>query len=564
MLKFIKDKDYTFLKSNPFEKNAVFYKDLLVFYDAYTNLLNTDPESLPNYCYWNGDYCLEGICLFMKDYSSELGFESIKLTLNYLKFLYYSLASYSKLGEFPERSTIEEDYENYKSNNEKLIESLSQTKEKLEKEYNITAQNYSAKARTNIKEKTLSGTFNVLSLLSLIVGIFCVIAPFTFYFLDMVKLVLAFIISVPCLMVGILLFVVFRKLSQKYNATDNGTVYEMVKSKNAKDESYQIYENTLAKIGFAQSEKYEFQNNLNKILYDKNRLTFEEVLKRAREYSILSYNIKQDCIQMFQNQQEDINNILGKLSRPVKIEEHNETLGKIYEEIIQKDWLLYNNLIRSTFISKFIEVASRSFNWELIAKGKKQLPFGLNIKSIAKEPVAFLKDRNSLFVSSTIDKLLDSNYLKNKNVFRIKSNINFAELINLKNNYEEKFYDYEKLKGFNNIFYDKKIGAGVTVPDEIIENYSKIPTMVWIKLKVVEFQIGASNAGIVDLLGLIQDDEAIVPISTVADKTVTEEKIDISEDNLKKTIFDCDEVIEIDSTTVKYRTGNSVVTGYRI
>ena len=117
MLKFIESKDYTFLKSNTFEKNAVYYKDLLVFYDAYTNLLNANPESLPNYCYWNGNYCLEGICLFMKDYSSELGFESIKLTLNYLKFLYYSLAAYSKLGEFPERSVIEEDYESYKSNN---------------------------------------------------------------------------------------------------------------------------------------------------------------------------------------------------------------------------------------------------------------------------------------------------------------------------------------------------------------------------------------------------------------------------------------------------------------
>ena len=64
---------------------------MLAFYDAYENLMSQNVSKLPAYCYKKGQFYLEGICLFFKDYASELGFESVRLSLEYLKILYYYL-----------------------------------------------------------------------------------------------------------------------------------------------------------------------------------------------------------------------------------------------------------------------------------------------------------------------------------------------------------------------------------------------------------------------------------------------------------------------------------------
>ena len=70
------DKDV--IASGSFVKNAVFYKYMLAFYDAYKKLVETSVSKLPSFCYKKGTFYLEGICLLFRDYSSEFGFESIK------------------------------------------------------------------------------------------------------------------------------------------------------------------------------------------------------------------------------------------------------------------------------------------------------------------------------------------------------------------------------------------------------------------------------------------------------------------------------------------------------
>ena len=113
--------DYKVMKNTKFVKNAVFYKDMFAFYDAYTLILNSEKTKLPNYCFLlNGNYCLEGICLLMSDYASELSFESLKLSLDYLKTIYYTIASFSDDENLPEKSVIEEEFEMYKKASEEL------------------------------------------------------------------------------------------------------------------------------------------------------------------------------------------------------------------------------------------------------------------------------------------------------------------------------------------------------------------------------------------------------------------------------------------------------------
>ena len=81
MFQIIKSEDSKVLSSSGFVKNAIFYKDMFAFYDAYEKLTTDFKKSLPNFCFEKKkEFCLEGLCLAMKMYASELGFETVKLT----------------------------------------------------------------------------------------------------------------------------------------------------------------------------------------------------------------------------------------------------------------------------------------------------------------------------------------------------------------------------------------------------------------------------------------------------------------------------------------------------
>ena len=95
MLKLLNKDDNLVMSNSRFIKNATFYKDAFALFDLFENLQNTKKSELPNYCLENGKYCLQGFCLVAKNYASELMFETIKLSLDYLEILYYSIAVYA-------------------------------------------------------------------------------------------------------------------------------------------------------------------------------------------------------------------------------------------------------------------------------------------------------------------------------------------------------------------------------------------------------------------------------------------------------------------------------------
>lgn len=544
-------------------KNAVFYKDLLAFYDAYKSLTESSANELPNFVYHSEKFSLEGICLFMKDYSAELGFETLNLSLNYLRILYYAMASYSDNKMLPDREKISDEFEEYKKLISKKLSELGSEKNEYEQRYFYSIQNYNKKSKANLKNKTLQHTFNFLSLFFLLLGIFCVIAPFTFYFLNSMQLLFASLASLGCIAVGLTLFFVFRKLSKKYNATENGTVYEMNASKRDKISQDVSLKKLLSNYSLIATENYECLNSLSDVLFKDARLSFNNILCRAKEYKLLSYNIKRDVLLIFTNQQKDIDSIKSQLKSVEKSSDASKMLGEIYKEICQKDWLKYNSDVRCAFLAKFIEIAEKTYNYELNGQKSGETPFGINIKRIAKETIAFLKSRESLFVSSSVDKFMTSNYLKNQNIFRLKKDIDAEDYLNLKMAYTTKFYDYEKLKSYNNIFYDKKIGKGAKVPEQIIEKYAKLPTLIFLKLRLKESELKLENS---DTENIKRTSEVLFSSDKeyfVTHSNNAEEVIEIAEENITKAIYECDEVIE-DASVTKYRFGTTIINGYKI
>ena len=79
MFKLLKSEDKSVLNNSSFVKNAVLYKDMLCFYEAYSQVMK-HKDKLPNFCYSKGkEVCIEGICLLVKMYATEFKFETLNI-----------------------------------------------------------------------------------------------------------------------------------------------------------------------------------------------------------------------------------------------------------------------------------------------------------------------------------------------------------------------------------------------------------------------------------------------------------------------------------------------------
>ena len=157
MFKLLNSEDKNVLGSSNFAKNACFYKDMLSFCDGFSAILE-NIENLPKFCFdYNGKLSLEGICLLMKMYATEFKFETIKLSLDYLKILYYTAATFAEENVVDESKIIEE-FDNYRNAsveycekqkdevNEKLIKLNESRKLAIKKD----AQSISKKCRNTL------------------------------------------------------------------------------------------------------------------------------------------------------------------------------------------------------------------------------------------------------------------------------------------------------------------------------------------------------------------------------------------------------------------------------
>ena len=291
MFGLLKEEDKNVLGGTNFYKNAIFYKDLLCFCDAYQKIIE-NRDNLPNFCYLHdGKLCLEGICLFIKMYATEFKFETLKLTLDYLKILYYAAASYADEEGIVDQEIIIEEFNTYR---DVSIDMCNKSREELvqkEKERNTENGKIDVFHQKNKGQKVLSTIFSVLSpiflafsivsfILSMIILIW-VSAQNAFFLISLITAVL-------CAGVSVLFKIIGKVLLRK---SDDLAYQAQVERKN-KDEQSGDIKQLQDKYNKLICEKYEYKMCFFEVLSKYSKvLDFKKVLDKARQYKILSYNM---------------------------------------------------------------------------------------------------------------------------------------------------------------------------------------------------------------------------------------------------------------------------------
>ena len=493
MVALLNKNDNSVLSRDGFVKNAVFYKDMFAFYDAYVMIMEKNTDDLPGYVFYKERYILEGICLFMKNYASEFGFETMHLTLEYLKVLYYTIASYSKDENLPERMLFEREFDEFKATADALYESAFLEHQAQEKAYNKAKSEFDKKTNKFAQNLIWSKMLGILAVVSMIVGFVAGMVPFTFYFLNEISITLTAVLSGSCVAIG-----VGASFSLKYGSKKLGTLsgeneYEIQQKKRSKDGYLETSKELYLKLAKIAGERYECHNNLSeKISELKKSEPIEKIFEKASEYKILSYNIKVDIANIFESQKADEEEILS-LIQTLNQNSSLAEISKIYLEIKEKDWLYYNNEVRYEFIKRFVLFAENTKEWALEIDGKKVEPFGVKVKNMCKEKVVFLRSTNDLFVTLAYSDLLKTNLIKSSNIIKTKTIDSADKFRHAKMEYLTHFFSFEKTKKYNNLFSETKIKDGVKVGDEILRNTQQIPTMALVELKVAENALGLSN-----------------------------------------------------------------------
>lgn len=559
MFQLIKSDDSKVLSSSRFVKNATFYKDMFAFFDAYEKLTTDHKNSLPNFCFVKKkELCLEGLCLTMKMYASELGFETLKLTADYLRVLYFTICAYSANGKTVDRQVIELEFEEYKKASKQIVEDSAKEIGDLETAYQAKKQKFDAGSNKYARKLVGSHIFNVLFIVLLISGIFASGLIMAFNYMGKIDFTPAIIWAASVLVAVESLAIVFKILSQKYEEYSHDNAYLVQNLKKDKDLAYEAYKTAKDKVNRIISEKYEFTHSFaDSISKFYAKLEMSAIVEKLAEYKLLSYNIKEDVKTLFENQQRQISAVVQSI---ISLNKHstNADFVDIYNQILGQDWLYYNLEIRYNFLKKFIDACEKKYSWELVVDGNHVNPFGVDTKALAKEDIAYLKSKEGLFVASTIDKFLNTKYAKNLNELELKGNFSAEALKNVKAVYISHFYNYDTVKVYDNLFYDTKFADGLKVTQEILNENEKIPTGVMLKIKLLESSIGLGNSETFAVKQIINEVN-----KAIGEQPIEKEMSVIGTADIVYPVYECEKIEEVNNFTVRYVFGDKVVTGYK-
>lgn len=563
MFSVIDIEDSKIMANSRFVKNAVLYKDMLAFFDLYEKIMAAKKNELPNFVFLpKGGYCLEGICLIAKNYASELGFETLNLSLEYLKTIYYTIASFAGENGKVEKQHLINEFEEYKKASKNASSEISSETKAAFKKYEESKAIFEKETEKYARNLVLAKTCNVLYIFFLVFGFLAAMVPISFYLMGKIILLRAIILSGVALALGLGLTFWFKTLEGKLSEASNDTAYGMQILKKNKDNDFVAYKDVRDKENKILSEKYEYENQFFEEFKKFGKcLDISEILDLAREYKLVSYNYRKDIAELFVTEQKDIDEMIYAINT-LKPNLNNSDIAELYCEIKKKDWLYYNNQVRFNFLNKFISRAEKNKEWTVLTEEKEENPFGINIKKIAKEEIAYLRSEDGLFISSSLDKFLNTKFIKNLKEFEIKNKSSYEELKNLKVEYMKHFYDYDSVKDYNNLFYDKKMQEGVSVSEDIIENNKKIPSLIALKIKLLEDKIGFGNSNslvIKQISSYIEEevkyDEDDAPVELVS------EEVEVQEFDPILALTACEAEV-IDEHRVRYTVGDESFIGY--
>lgn len=561
MFSLIKTEDKKVMANSRFVKNAVFYKDLFAFFETYEQLMEKDKKSLPNFCVLpNGKYCLEGICLFMKLYASEFGFETLRLSLDYLKVIYYTIAGYSEDGKTVDKTIIEREFNEYKKASVKVVAEAKKEIEKSQNEYKAKKDKFDKFANKHARNLVVSKFYGAFKIVAFVLAFFVAMLPFTFHFLGKISMTTAIVSAGIALVCGLGMSLLFKLLANKTETASNDAAYTLQMLKKEKDAAFLEFKEKRNRANKIVSEKYEYLHSFSEVLdLFSSKLNFDETMEKASEYRLISYNVVNDIKKLFASQQKDVFDVCHEVAAISFSENANRDLTNLYERITESDWLYFNNEVRFSFLKKFVEVSEKNHVWTINIGESKFSPFGVDIRSIAKEEVAYLNSKDELFVASSIDKFLDTKYAKELKTFELKGNTNAELLKTIKAEYIDHFYNYDSVKNFNNLFYDQKFAEGVKVTDEILNENQKIPTHAYLKIKLLESNIGLGNSESSAIKQIVSEIEGVVVDDEGEDALLVYDESDITYPE-----FECENVEDIDDSSVKYTHDGKDVVGYKL
>ena len=555
MFKLLRPEDKDFLDNSNFAKNAVFYKDMLCFYDAYCGIFERR-ESLPNFCYVKKkELCLEGICLLIKMYATEFKFETIKLTLDYMKILYYTIASYSENDEVDKEVIIKE-VDEYRLASFEYCNANREGFETKQKAVNDLDKNLKADIQKSQKLKKDGKFCFVFSIVMLILSILSISAPIL-VMCNFPDNKILFWGSIAGVGVGFIISIVLLVLSKKFSNTSSDFAFHIQTLKKERETSFVELTELQTKYYKVFCEKYEYKACFSEIFSRYSKiLTIDEILAKASNYKILSYNMAYDIGRLFKSQQKEISEIVSDIENIVFVGDYKEIFSELYSQICEQDWLYYNSEIRLHFLRKFTDIGERDYDWKLDVNGKKISPFDVNLREISREMVAFSVEKGRKMITAPLSDFVKTKYFKGLDQLNFKNGYSVEELKKVKANYLKHFYNFDILSKLKNVFYDKKDNQKIKNLELPIDEFERVPTLVMMKLKILENLAGLSNsdAGVIKSLSqnLFKDES----------KDFAEIKT-ISEDDIEYPRFIAEKMEEFDDYYVYYVNGEKKI-GYKI
>ncbi len=553
MFTLLKPEDKNVLRNSNFVKNAIFYKDMICFHYAYSCILE-NKERLPNFCFLKDDeLCLEGICLLMKMYATEFKFETLKLSLDYLKILYFAIACYAENDSVDSQIIIEE-FEQYRLASETYCDEQKQKVMTESQKIKKTEKSIQNKSKKIISMENWAKCLKISAWILLALSVIGIIAPIMIYirntasvfvWLSIAGVLFGFIITIAC-------FVISKKLlNHVVDLTFH--VQNAKKELNAKVEEFAAVQSQFYRVF---CEKYEYSMCFSE-LFSKfaDILTIDEILNKASEYKLLSYNVRYDINRLFKSQQKEIDAMILSIEEISNSENFNLEFENLYLKIKSQDWMFYNQEIRYHFLKKFTDIAEREHCWKLEVAGNKINPFDVNVKALSREKIAFSENEDMKLISANLNDFIKTSYFKNFEDLNFKAGYSADLFKKVKSNYLMHFYNADILEYEKTMLYDSKANKKLSGQKTPLSVISKIPTLVGMKLKLIEKSMGLGNS----------DAKVIKTIASSIFTDIIEDKIEslnLKEEDIDYPKFTASKVEKFDDR-VEYIVNGKKIVGYK-
>lgn len=566
MIPLIDKRDKDILDSTSFPQNAMFYKDMVAFCDAYTKFLSIEREMLPNYCFIDGKLYLDGLCLMIKDYCFEFDFETLDLTMDYLKTLYYAIASLSTDGYFPDKTILEKQVEEIKKKDSELLSKAVSLTENAKLIYDDCEKSYNNQVLANKKVEKKKKHLSIFLLVSLFIELTLIAVTLLLGKSNSMKMTLAYILSVLIfvlmLVFQILFLVKTKKCKIKLKENESKTIL-LEEQKNSK---FSNYKNILEKKTKINSEVCNFIYCINSIDLLNDNINYRQLLETATEFNMLSYNIEYDVANTFDSHREDILKVVKEISELKSNVELSINLKNIYKKILEKSWLYHDRFVRYSFLEKFISSARTTHNWQIFDSGEYIDPFDIDVKSIAEQEVAFLPNENSLFVKMPLSRLMSIDLVKKDEQLKIKNDFTYEQIRDSKIYFASKFYNIDELSKYDGIFCSEKGDKNKGLNFEKFEGNNVLPDLLLMNFKLIEAKNNFENSHSEIIAKIMKDiEQAKANWSDEDDTTMLETDDEFDDFNFAdEEDFVCDNIEERDDGTVIYYYQGKKIIGYKL